>query len=49
MPFLVEVAWFVVDDHHVKPCHRCYSDGWYPRYAAAHARLLAWRLAGDPR
>ncbi|WP_433387129.1 hypothetical protein [Micromonospora sp. KLBMP9576] len=49
VPFLVEVAWFVIDDHHVKPCHWCHPDSWCPRFTAARARLLAWRLAGDPR
>ncbi|MET8371274.1 hypothetical protein ABZU42_16270 [Micromonospora profundi] len=49
MPFLVEVAWFVIADHHVEPCHRCHPDGWCPRYVAARGRLLAWRLAGGPR
>jgi hypothetical protein len=49
VPFFVQVAWFVLDAHTVKRCHRCSPDGWCPRVAVSRARLLAWRKVRNLR
>ncbi|MBY8870718.1 hypothetical protein K7640_02535 [Micromonospora sp. PLK6-60] len=49
VPFLVQVAWFVLDDHTFKRCAWCHPDGWCPRVALSRAQILAWRRVRDLR
>ncbi|GIJ28084.1 hypothetical protein Vqi01_32460 [Micromonospora qiuiae] len=49
MPFLVQVAWFILDDHRVKRCPRCHLDGWCPRVAVSRAQVLAWQQVRNLR